>query len=133
MCFVFGLLIIALSNIGFADDSQTSMAIKVPKNVQETLRKDDNARVIIRLNVDFKPEGKLSDPEEVVRQREEIARIQDQFLSDLKQRLLSLDEKKFATVPYIVINVNKQILSHIVDNPLVTGIELDASDSLDAN
>ncbi|MEK8019354.1 MAG: hypothetical protein VSS75_020980 [Candidatus Parabeggiatoa sp.] len=123
----FGLLSV-LSSTCFAtnEEAETCEAIPVPPNLQEMLQKNGTARVIVGLKVNMKADGTLL-PEEVTEQQAKIARMQDLFLNGLKETLqIPLQEKKYATIPYVVIEVNEAALPHIIRNPIVTSIALDA-------
>jgi len=115
-----------LSSTSFAaDEAKTSKTIQVPQNLQEILQMQGSARVIVRLKADFEPEGTLT-PVEIEKQRAKIAHVQEQFLNGLKDSSFqSLQERKFATVPYVTIYVNEAVLQYIVQNPLVTSVEAD--------
>jgi RNase H-fold protein (predicted Holliday junction resolvase) len=99
-------------------------AVQVPEAVQKSIQEKGFTRVIIGLDANFQPEGELT-PDEIQEQRARIARVQEQFLNGLKETLLPINEDKFSTVPYIVIYMNETILQYIVQNKLVTSIEMD--------
>jgi hypothetical protein len=120
----------------FATDSSPAemaspVTVQVPKELEQILQKQGEARVIIGLKADFKPEGELANQEEVVKQHAKIAQAQGEFLTWLKSKSsLPLEEKVFATIPYVAISVTKETLQLVVQHSLVKDIGIDETTSL---
>jgi hypothetical protein len=110
-------------NISFATDegNETPPMIPVSPNVQKVIQEQGYARVIVALKVDFKPDDKLTLEE----RRVKITSVQDQFLNNLKEVFQPLQERRFAVIPHLAININQAALQYIVQHPLVTSVEMD--------
>lgn len=107
----------------------TISKVEISKELKAVLAKQGIVRVIVGLNVDFKPEGELATPQEVAEQQSKIAEAQTQLISQIRD-IFVLEEKLFSTIPYISINANQAILDILTDNPLVKTIQLDETTSL---
>lgn len=112
-------------------ETASPVTVQVPKEVQQALQKQGKTIVIIGLKVDFKSEGELASQEEVVKQHAKIAQAQGEFLTWLKSKSsLPLEEKVFATIPYVAISVTKETLQLVVQHSLVKDIGIDEATSL---
>lgn len=80
-----------------------------------------SVRVIVRLNTDYKMEGKLSSSQAVQDQRSRISQEQGKLLSRLVSHDLS-GVKKFATIPYLAMKVNPAALDALSKDPGVVSI-----------
>ncbi len=87
-----------------------------------SLARDRGAvRVIVGFDVDFQPEGNLSEPE-LAGQRDAIAAGQDEILAVLSA---AEDVTRFETVPYIAAKLGARDLERIMAAPGVTSIHED--------
>lgn len=80
--------------------------------------------IIVRLCVDFTPEGKLSSDGEVRQQRNVIKQTQDALLKKMsKFRVTAV--KKYEYVPFIAMHVDAAALKFLSGSSLVASIEED--------
>ena len=115
----------------------------IPQDVMDSLSQDGSARLMVRLDVPFTPEGNLT-AAEIVEQRSQIADAQDVFETTLKTNIngsgiddpsgvgtaISLigEAIKFETVPYVAMQVNGMSLSAMLQDDSVARISLDRLD-----
>ena len=83
-----------------------------------------SVRVIVRLNMDYKTEGRLSSANSVEKQRSVIARKQQRLLGRLAGKKIS-GAKYFKTIPYIAMKVDADGLKALLDDYDVLSIEED--------
>ena len=81
-------------------------------------------RIIVGLNVPFIPEGDLPNADAVNRQRQAIGQAQDALLGRLQGFAVS-HVNKFATIPYLSMEVDAAGLAAIRADPDVTSIRED--------
>jgi hypothetical protein len=121
-------ILFVISSLSFAETDHSAMFPQI-KDVEAVIQHHNFARIIVGLNISFKPEGELKNPQDVVEQQSKIATAQTQLVSQLKD-IFILDEKLFTTIPYLSVNANKSVLNLLVANPLVKSIQLDEMSSL---
>lgn len=83
-----------------------------------------SARIIVRLNTSFQPEGLLSGPQAAKAQQARISRIQTQ-LQEAVSRHHVKSVKKFKHLPFIAMKVDSAALDALMANSLVVSIEED--------
>jgi subtilisin family serine protease len=103
----------------------------LPDGIQEV----GTSRLIIGLQVPVQPEGELSGVQSVDNQRDAISWAQAQFVNQLNNGLQEDGisgasatvevEKKFTTIPYLVMEVDHATAERIQKNSLVASIEID--------
>lgn len=81
-------------------------------------------RVIVRLCVDFVPEGELSSDRKVQNQRRLIAQTQARLLKSLARYKVEL-VSKYEYAPLLAVRVNAAALRSLTKSSLVAGIEED--------
>ena len=124
----------------------TSLAdVSIPPEVADEIQQNDTVRLIIGLDVSWKPEGKAKTPaaeKRIKKQREFIKLAQDEFEQRLNQGLfassiirkkdsLSPIIKKFSTIPYVAMEgVDSKVLSYLEKIPGIKQIELDIPDEI---
>jgi len=86
-------------------------------------RSKGSVRLIVRLDVVFRPEGELSAPD-TLNQRSSIAGRQDELLEALSGHNVA-SIKRFKYIPYMALEVNESALAGLVNHPSVVGIEED--------
>ncbi|MDM8567855.1 S8/S53 family peptidase [Candidatus Halobeggiatoa sp. HSG11] len=115
----------------------------ISQDVLDAVASDGSARIMVRLDVPFTPEGELSEAE-IAAQRSLIADTQDSFESELKSSInnsgiddpsgiggaISLINKaiKFETVAYVAMQVTGVSLSAMLNDDSVARISLDRPD-----
>ena len=80
-------------------------------------------RVIVELNMPFKPDSQLS-VEEANDQQSRISRMQDQLCAELSKYNVK-GIKKFKYTPYMALMVDSTALRVLISNPLVLSLEED--------
>jgi len=88
-------------------------------------KSDGVVKIIVGLNIDFKPEGKLTSAQ-VLTQRENIQNTQDKLLQAILSDGLE-PSHKFKYIPFMAMTVNKNALENLRDSPLVKSIEEDVA------
>jgi hypothetical protein len=126
---VTGLFSIVSNNILSAEINTADHKVEIPKELETALIEQGLVRVIVGLNVEFKPEGELSTPQDVSEQQSRILATQTQLISQI-EGVVVLEEKLFSTIPFLSINANRIILNLLTANPLVRTIQLDETTSL---
>ncbi len=109
--------------IGFAQQSTTPQRSKIPAEVWEKAQKDGVVRIIVQLNVPWKPEGYL-DQQAVLAQRQAIVAAQDRLIVSLvgtMHRVIA----RFWLIPGIGLEVGVEALVVLELSPLVIGVEED--------
>lgn len=120
---------IILTNVSLAETNSVSMSQSSSvQEIEAAIQRNGSARVIVGLNVDFKPEGELA-PHEILEQQSRIATAQAQLINQIRE-FVALEEKLFSTVPYISLDINQIVLNLLTVNPLVKTIQLDETISL---
>ena len=117
LCFVLGLSTTA----AFAGD------LKAMPDAPALFEKAQNlgsVRVILKLDTEFVVEGSLSGSAAVANQRSQINRVQSDIASTLNASQLG-SLKRFETVPYIGLELDRAGLEDLLNNPLVIGVEED--------
>jgi subtilisin family serine protease len=112
--------------VSAARESRASTAPRtaVWQALREKAERRGGARVIVRLNVAFAPEGGLASPAAVRRQRTEIDRVQDAVLSRLEGAGARL-HARFEYIPFLALEVGSAALERLQALPEVAGIEED--------
>jgi subtilisin family serine protease len=117
-------------------------AVDIPAEVWEEIQQNDSARILLRLDIAWKAEGKPKTPaakERIELQRDTIKLAQDTFKDRLTQATKStstrkkgsnLNIKEFVTVPYLGLEVDSKLLSKLQQIPGIKQIELDSPDEL---
>ncbi len=82
------------------------------EKIKESGKEDDVVRVIIGLRGDFQPEDKTASGRNAQARREKIGLAQDALLNKLFVRDLA-SIKKFRTIPYLVVELNKTGLEQL--------------------
>lgn len=78
-------------------------------------------RVIIGLNVNFQPEGNLTDPQVVNDQQARIAAVQDALLGQMKSFETTLISR-FEYIPFLAMEVNSAAFDDLEANPDVISL-----------
>ena len=91
------------------------------KPLLDKTSKNGSVRVIVRLNDSFVPEGNLSSPSLVSKQRESINKMQSKLLSELSGNVVK-GLKRFQFIPFISFETDQKGLSTIYSSPNVTGV-----------
>jgi len=87
-------------------------------------RNQGSVNIIVKLCVDFVPEGDLANDQKVREQRQIISRTQKRLLKKLSAYKVS-GVKKYEFTPLLAMQVNAAALSFLKTSPLVAGIEED--------
>jgi hypothetical protein len=98
------------------DDEMESLIAKA--------RNQGSVNIIVKLCVDFVPEGDLPNDQKVREQRQVISRTQKKLLKKLSVYKVS-GVKKYQFTPLLALQVNAAALSFLKTSPLVAGIEED--------
>jgi len=99
----------------------------INKTTQQLLDKsksNNSLHVIATLNIDYKPEGKIKDPQQIMKQRGTIHSQQQNLLNDLPEKT-STSAKLFTYTPQVALTVDEQTLKILIDNPTITSIQED--------
>ena len=115
----------------------------IPQDVLDNLSQDGSARIMVRLDVPFTPEGDLT-VDQIATQRLQITNAQDSFDAELRTNIngsgiddpsgvggaISLINQaiKFETVPYVAMQVTGMSLSAMLQDDSVARISLDRPD-----
>ena len=91
----------------------------------EKTKTHGQVRIIVGLDIDFKPEGEFATTSEKENQRANIHKKQNQLLDSLSSEIQS---KKFKYIPFMVMTVNQNDLNKLISSPLVVSIEEDKID-----
>jgi subtilisin len=94
---------------------------------QALLREAQSAgslRVIVKLDVNFTPEGRMIGPFAATSQRSRIAQAQDQVLKRL-EAFQSRPARRFKHIPYLAMQVDADALADLLANPQVLDITED--------
>lgn len=131
------LVILFLSACTHAVDTRKDRTSNDAKNtfVQRTMLSDEElivkakdegmVRIIIRLNMEFKPEGKLGNPESILTQRRKISELQLELINILEPYKISR-VKRSRYAPSLAMAVNEQAMKVLLEQShLVRYIELD--------
>jgi Subtilase family/Divergent InlB B-repeat domain len=121
----------------------TSLAdVTIPDEVLEEIQQNDSVRILVRLDISWKAEGKPKTPaakERIKLQRDTIKSAQNTLKDRLTQATKStstrkkgsnLNIKEFVTVPYLGIEVDSKLLSALQKISGIKQIELDSPDEL---
>lgn len=115
--------------------------VTIPDDVLEQIQQNDSVRILVRLDIPWKAEGKPKTPaakERIKSQRDTIKLAQDTFKDRLTQvakststrKKSNLNIKEFVTVPYLGLEVDSKLLSELQKTPGIKQIELDSPDEL---
>ncbi|BAP54644.1 peptidase S8/S53 subtilisin kexin sedolisin [Thioploca ingrica] len=121
----------------------TSLAdVTIPEDVLEQIQQNDSVRILVKLDIPWKAEGKPKTSkaaERIKTQRDTIKLAQDTFkdrltqaqgTSILRKKGSNLNIKEFVTVPYLGMEVDSKLLSELQKIPGIKQIELDSPDEL---
>ena len=125
----------------------TSLAnVTIPEEVLEEIQQNDSVRILIGLDISWKPEGKPTSSKALERinlQRATIKLAQSTFknqLTKVTKSTFTLREKdptsnikEFKTIPYLGIEVDSKLLSVLQKIPGIKRIELDSPNELFLN
>jgi hypothetical protein len=98
-----------------------------PEHVQNLMQKaqsDGHVRVIVQLNVAFRPEGDLEQPQLVQSQQQAIDSVQGSVLQKMAGTNTSLIAD-FSTIPYLALVVDAAALATLAGLPELVGIQED--------
>jgi subtilisin len=87
----------------------------------EKAQTEGSLRVIVKLDVDFQPEGHIISPFAATSQRTRIAQAQDRVLKRL-EAFQSRPARRFKHIPYVALQVNADALADLLANPQVLDI-----------
>ena len=116
----------------------------IPQDVLDAITQNGTARIMVRLDVPFTPEGYLTEAE-IAAQRQQIVDVQDTFETTLKTNInagggiddpsgvgeaISLLNKavSFETVPYVAMQVTGKSLAAMLNDDSIARISLDRPD-----
>jgi len=122
------LIVIIIGDFSFAQTNPVVMISSI-KEGESAIQQHGCARVIVGLNIDFKPEGELATSQDIAEQQSKISMAQKQLVSEITN-YLPPEEKIFATIPYLAVNVNRVVLNLLMTHSLVKTIQLDEVNSL---
>jgi len=105
--------VIAQEKIRNFDDKALSNFKKILKEIEER----GSTRVIIELETDFQPEGKLSSISKVNVQRENIKKVQNKLMDSFPD--ISKLSHKFKYSPFVALTVTNDSLEKLYNSPLV--------------
>lgn len=91
-------------------------------------QQDGTVRIVVGLDVPFIPEGELADDAAINQQHQAIEQAQDALLGRL-QRFAVSNVTKFATIPFLSMNVDAAGLSALRADPGVKSIQADQTDA----
>lgn len=83
-----------------------------------------SVRIIVRMNIDYQTEGELSSTQAIQAQHAQISHAQGNILDRLASYKLSA-VKRFATIPYMAMEVDPAALDALSKDPDITDIEED--------
>lgn len=83
-----------------------------------------SVRVIVGLNINYQPEGRLRNPQAVQAQRSAIARAQETLLNQLAGHNVQAI-RKYSFIPHLAMQVDAAALISLAANPSVTKIAAD--------
>jgi subtilisin family serine protease len=101
-------------------DARPAKAVIGPA-LLEKAQSTGSIRVIVKLDVDFMPEGHIFSPFAANSQRNRIAQAQDRVLKRL-DAFQSRPARRFKHIPYFAVQVNAEALADLLANPLVLDI-----------
>ena len=81
-------------------------------------------RIIIGLDIEVQPEGKLSTIQEKINQRQNIGKAQEVLFQSIPSDGIEASHK-FKYTPFMAMTVNKNALEHLSSSPLVKSIHED--------
>lgn len=115
----------------FTDEALNRKTERAPKDAQFSKLRDmanvtGSAKVIIGLNIEFTPMGKVSESAEVA-QVAAITKAQNDILNALAVHSVQ-NVKKFSYIPYMAMSVDSAALDALMANPLVSVIEEDLAE-----
>lgn len=111
---------------GAAVDVGQPQAVKqaVVQQLLPQARQSGSVRILVRLNVPFRPEGMLPGRLSVRAQQRDIAQAQDALLRRLNAFSSRLT-RRYTHIPILALEVDAQALTDLVANPAVAAIEQD--------
>lgn len=101
-------------------DGRPAKAVADPA-LLEKAQSSGSLRVIVKLAVDFQPEGHILSPFAATSQRTRIAQAQDRVLKRLTA-FQSRPARRFRHIPYVALQVNADALADLLANPQVLDI-----------
>jgi subtilisin len=101
----------------------SSKAVTGPALLQKA-QSTGSLRVIVKLDVNFTPEGHFISPYSAISQRSRIAQAQDRVLQRLNA-FQSRPARRFKHIPYFAVQVNADALADLLANPQVLAITED--------
>jgi uncharacterized repeat protein (TIGR02543 family) len=138
---VSGIVTLLLFNLFWITTSLA--AVNIPDEVLEEIHQNDSARILLRLSIPWKPEGKpqtAAAAASVKKQRDNIKSAQNTFKSRLTQvtqststprgKNLNPNIKEFQTIPYLGMEVDSSVLSALQKIPGIKEIALDSPDEI---
>ena len=87
-------------------------------------KSNNSLHVIATLNIDYKPEGKIKDPQQIMKQRGTIHSQQQNLLNDLPEKT-STSAKLFTYTPQVALTVDEQTLKTLIEDPSIISIQED--------
>ena len=112
----------------FSRTAQDTMAVQTIQEkynkLAETAFRDGRVRIIVELDTDFQPEGKLRFEQEKMDQRGRIKGIQNSVMQTLPTDGV-ISHYDFKYIPYTAITVNNAALDQLLSSPLVKSFHED--------
>lgn len=108
-------------------DLDRNLISPVKKGEEELIikvKEKGRLKIIVGLNINFKPEGELND-DEIEKQRLLILQTQDTLIQELSQYNVEINGKA-KYIPYIYLNVDEGALQYLINSPTVEGIQEDS-------
>ncbi|QAU34792.1 peptidase S8 and S53 subtilisin kexin sedolisin [Janthinobacterium sp. 17J80-10] len=96
----------------------------IQKNFQDRIANKGSVRLIVKLRTAAQPEHRL-DPAQLQSQRATIANMQSNFINRVAQ-FGNVVRKQFVTQPFVVVQANSAVLSHILSSADVLSVQEDA-------
>lgn len=94
------------------EQAQTAPGQAVKNYLQQKAQQDGSVRLIVTLRAPAQPEHQLT-AAQVQSQRKNLFAAQDAFLKRIA-KLGGIERKRFDTLPYVVIDADSSVLSHIL-------------------
>lgn len=93
----------------------------------DAVRRHGTVRVIVTLAIAYTPEGKLSGPDDVRRQRAEIASAQQRLIEELKPVHAKVNTQ-YERTPQLALEVDEAALRRLFASQLVASVQQDTPD-----
>lgn len=94
--------------------------------LREAVRREGSLHLIVRLQLDTRPEAELTG-EEALEQRRTIAELQDRLLADLAGTGVDV-MRRYERLPLLAVHVHEPAVCLLLRSPLVRSMELDRED-----